>query len=72
MRVPVDGSRQAEVVPGCCDSESDSRLRRRSAISPDGKLLAFVFSIDGTGGNSLLQRIALVPLTKAHRRKSAP
>jgi len=64
MRVPLDGSRPPEVVPGTVIPNAivgDPQI----GVSPDGKFLAFVSSAVVSGENSLLQRIALVPLEQS-------
>lgn len=61
MRVPVDGSRKPEVVPGTVIPNSivgDPQV----GVSPDGKLMALVMTSSGTGESFGVQRIALVPL----------
>jgi eukaryotic-like serine/threonine-protein kinase len=63
LRVPVDGSRQAEVVPGSTIPKSILGAPE-IGISPDGKLLAFIVSSTMANGASLTERVGLVPLTE--------
>jgi Tol biopolymer transport system component len=61
MRVPLDGSRKPEMVPGSVIPKSIVGAPRID-VSHDGKLLAFVSSTVEANGGSGLQHIALVPL----------
>ncbi len=64
MRVPLDGSRQPEVVPGSTIPKSILGAQE-IGISPDGKLLTFVASSTVANENSLTERLVLVSLTES-------
>ena len=63
LRVPLDGSRPPEVVPGSTIPKSILGAPE-IGISPDGKLLAFVSSTNVANETSLAERLVLVPLTE--------
>jgi serine/threonine protein kinase len=61
MRVPMDGSRKPEPVPGTVVPNAivgDPRL----GLAPEDKLLAFITAEARQGESSSIQRITLVPL----------
>jgi serine/threonine protein kinase len=62
MRVPLDGSSKAEVVPGTVVPHA-IMSSRNVAVSPDGKYYANLLSFTpDSGSTSNLQKINLVPL----------
>ena len=66
MRIPLDGSRPAEAVPGVAvdDAIVSSEF---PALSPDGKYFAAVLTMPSAhGANTVVQRINLVPLDAGH------
>ena len=63
MRVPVDGSRKPEGVPGSVIPNAIFG-DPTTAVSPDGNLLAFILTSSSTNGASSATRIALLPLNE--------
>jgi eukaryotic-like serine/threonine-protein kinase len=68
LNVPVDGSRQPELVVGSVVPNAIVGSPN-IGLSPDGKLLAFETSEAGTTENSTHQRIAIVSLDGSAQRR---